>query len=230
VIESFPPGLAVKCSGDVSNPDDIERMVKAVLSFGNEINVLVNCAGVSSAGSITDVEIEEWKNTIEVNLFGPFLLMRAVIPHMIKAGGGSVINISSLASIRCIPKSSAYCASKAALNMLTQQAALDYGSYKIRCNSICPGFVYTDITEGHFGKLAEKIGTDMETLVFNAFKEVPLRHPAAADEISGICSFLASDDSSYMTGTVIPVDGGTAIVDVFPTGLKRAMAELQRGS
>lgn len=228
VIKMLPPGTAVKCPGDVSKPEDILRMVKAALAFGDEINVLVNCAGLSTAGSITDVEIDEWKKTMEVNLIGPFLLMRAVIPQMIKAGGGSVINISSLASMRCIPKSSAYCASKAALNMLTQQAALDYGPYKIRCNAVCPGFVYTDITERHFGKLAEKIGTDIENLVSNAFKEVPLRHPAAADEISGICSFLASDDSSYMTGTVIPVDGGTAIVDVFPTGLKRAMVELQR--
>jgi NAD(P)-dependent dehydrogenase (short-subunit alcohol dehydrogenase family) len=226
VMETLPPGTAVKCPGDVSRPEDIERMVESALTFGEGINVLVNCAGVGTKGSITEADLDEWRKTLEVNLIGPFLLMRTVIPHMIKAGGGSVINVSSLASMRCIPEASAYCASKAALNMLTQQAAFDYGAYKIRCNVVCPGFVFTDMTEGHFGQMAEEIGTDMETLITNAFKDVPLRQPATADKLAGICSFLASDDSSYLTGTVIPVDGGTAIVDVFPTGLKRAMLEL----
>ncbi|HHT45937.1 MAG TPA: SDR family oxidoreductase [Firmicutes bacterium] len=229
VIASLPTGAATKCPGDVTKPEDTERMVKTVLSFGEKIDVLVNCAGLGGMGSITDIDPVDWRKTFEVNLNGPFLLMRAVIPHMIKAGGGSIINISSLAGLRCQPKATAYSASKAALNMLTQQVAFDYGRYNIRCNAVCPGFVYTDMVEkGGLGKLAERIGVDMFSLVNNVFKDIPIRKPGTPEQIAGICSFLAGDDSSYMTGAVIPVDGGTAIVDVFPTGVKRAILELQR--
>lgn len=229
VIETMSPGMAIKCPGDVTQPEDTERMVKTVLSFGERIDVLVNCAGMGATGSITDVDPEEWRRTFEVNLNGPFLLMRAVIPHMMKTGGGSIVNISSLAGLRCQPKATAYSASKAALNMLTQQVAFDYGRYNIRCNAVCPGFVYTDmVKQGGLGKLAERVGTDMQSLVNNVFKDIPIRRPGTAEQIAGICTFLASDDSSYITGAVIPVDGGTAIVDVFPTGVKRAILEIQR--
>lgn len=229
LIASLPPGTATKCPGDVTKPEDTARMMKTVLSFGEKIDVLVNCAGLGGMGSITDIDPDEWRKTFEVNLNGPFLLMRAVIPHMIKAGGGSIVNISSLAGLRCQPKATAYSASKAALNMLTQQVAFDYGRYNIRCNAVCPGFVYTDMVEkGGLGKLAERVGADMLSLVNNVFKDIPIRKPGTPEQIAGICSFLASDDSAYMTGAVIPVDGGTAIVDVFPTGVKRAILELQR--
>ncbi len=229
VIETLPPGTAVRYPGDVARPEDAARMVETALSLDGKIDVLVNCAGTGATGSITDVDPEEWKKTFDVNLNGPFLLMRAVIPYMIKAGGGSIINISSLAGLRCQPKATAYSASKAALNMLTQQVAFDYGRYNIRCNAVCPGFVHTDMVEqGGLGKLAERIGTDMRSLVNNVFKDIPLRKPGTAGQIAGICAFLAGEDSSYMTGAVIPVDGGTAIVDVFPTGVKRALLEIQR--
>lgn len=223
VAESLPPGTAVKCSGDVSKPEDIERMVATVLTFGGRLDVLVNCAGVSSRGAITDVDPDEWREIIDVNLTGPFLLMKAAIPHMIKGGGGSVINISSLGGLRCLPSKSAYCTSKAGLIMLTQQAALDYGPHNIRCNVVCPGAVKTSMIEGALSSRAETIGSDATSILDIGSKEVPLRRPAVPNEISGICSYLASDDSSYMTGAVLVVDGGTAIVDAFGAAVERTV-------
>lgn len=226
LVEELPAGTAVRYAGDVSKPEDVKRMVATALTFADRIDVLVNCAGVSTPGSVTEVDLDDWRQTIEVNLTGPFMLMKEVIPAMIKGGGGSIINIGSLASLRCIPEASAYCASKAGLIMLTQQAACDYGPYKIRCNVVCPGFIYSAMTEGHFKQLAENLGTDMESLIIKAFKDVPIRQPAGPEKIAGICTFLASDDSSYMTGVVIPVDGGTAIVDVFGAAVSRTVGEL----
>lgn len=229
VAGSLPPGTAVKCPGDVSRSADIERMVAAALTLSGRIDVLVNCAAMSSPGSITGCDPGEWRQTVEVNLVAPFFLMRAVIPHMIAGGGGSIVNIASLAGLRCVPETSAYAASKAGLIMLTQQAALDYGCHKIRCNVVCPGFVYTAMTEAPFGELARSVGADTRTLIERAFTDIPLREPATADKIAGICSFLAGDDSSYMTGVVIPMDGGTAIVDAFGPAVQRAAGEIGRG-
>ena len=106
--------------------EDTERMVKTVLSFGERIDVLVNCAGMGATGSITDVDPEEWRRTFEVNLNGPFAYEGCNSAYD-ENRGGSIVNISSLAGLRCQPKATAYSASKAALNMLTQQVAFDYG-------------------------------------------------------------------------------------------------------
>ncbi|MGD9161161.1 MAG: SDR family oxidoreductase [Desulfobacteraceae bacterium] len=227
MIKSLPDDKIVKCQGDVTNPSDIERIIETTLDFGGTVNVLVNNAGVGTEGSITGASIEEWRKTVELNLVAPFMLMRAVIPHMIKVGGGSIVNISSLASLRSIPLGSAYCTSKAGLNMLTQQAALDYGGDGIRCNAICPGFVFSDMVEEHFGQVAKDLGTDLKALMAKVFQDIPSHQPANPDKIAGICSFLAGDDSGYITGTVIPVDGGLAVMDPFPLCVKNA--ELQMG-
>jgi NAD(P)-dependent dehydrogenase (short-subunit alcohol dehydrogenase family) len=209
VAETLPPGTVVKFPGDVSRPEDIKSMVEMTLTFGGKIDALVNCAAFNIEGGITEININDWQKSLDVNLTAPFLLMRAVIPHMIKVGGGSIINISSLAGIRCVPHRVAYCTSKAAIIMLTQQAAFDYGFYNIRCNAICPGPVKTSMTEKLFAELKERVGAE------ELFKNIPLRRPADSSEIASVCSFLASDDSSFMTGSVLVVDGGLHILDAF---------------
>ena len=123
-------------------------------------------------------------------------------------------DISSLAGLRSIPEMPAYCASKGGLISLTQQAAFDYGRSKVRCNVICPGAVRTDMFEEAMGFFIEPLNTDIEGVMTYFSKDVPLRRVAAPEEIAGICSYLASDDSSFMTGAVIPIDGGAAIVDI----------------
>jgi len=226
VVKSLPSGTAVMCQGDVSEPKHIDRIIETALSFGQTINILVNNAGVAYDGSITSAKLDEWRKTLEINLIGPFMLMRSAIPHMIKDGGGSIVNVSSLASLRGVPQNSAYCASKAGLNMLTQQAALDFGGDKIRCNVICPGFVYSEMSESHFGQIAKDIGTDLDTLMARVFREIPSREPAQPEKIAGICTFLASDEASYITGAIIPVDGGLAAMDPFPLCVNNAAQEM----
>jgi NAD(P)-dependent dehydrogenase (short-subunit alcohol dehydrogenase family) len=224
VARSLPSEAVAKCPGDVSNPADAERMVATALSLDGHLDVLVNCAGTRGEGSVAEVSLEEWRRVWEVNVTGPFLLMKAAIPLMIRNGGGSIINIGSLAGLRAIPSALPYCVSKSALIMLTQQAALDYGPAGIRCNLVCPGLVRTPMTEPHFAELAGNLGLSAEALLGEGLRNVPLRRPGAPEEIAGICSFLASDDSSYITGAVIVVDGGTAIVDAFGAGISRVLS------
>ncbi len=214
LVRSLPSGSAVACQGDVSNLEDAQRMVETALSFGGKLDILVNNAGIDAAGTVIDIDLETWRRVIETNLTGPFLLMKAGIPHMIKGGGGSVINVASLGGVRCLPGMPAYCSSKAGLIMLTQQAALDYGPFRVRCNVVCPGGTRTPMLEKSVGELGERMGTDVEGTFRLAQSMVPLRRVATPQEISGICSYLASDDSTFMTGSVLLIDGGSAVVDV----------------
>jgi NAD(P)-dependent dehydrogenase (short-subunit alcohol dehydrogenase family) len=190
-------------------------MIEAALSLGGRLDVLVNNAAMDQIpNGVTQLDKEIWRRMLEVNLTGPFFMMKASIPHMIKFGGGSIINIASVAGVRSIPEMPAYCASKGGLISLTQQAALDYGPSGVRCNVVCPGGVRTAMIEGAMGPFAQALDTDVEGVFSHFTKDVPLRRLATPDEISGICSYLASDDSSFMTGSVLMIDGGTAVVDV----------------
>ena len=132
-----PPGTAIACAGDVSKLDDAKRMVETTVEFGGKIDILVNNAAIDPGGSVVDLDPDVWHAVIETNLTGPFYTMKFAIPHMIENGGGSIINISSLASVRCIPTMAPYCASKAGLNHLTNQVALDFGKHKIRAATRC---------------------------------------------------------------------------------------------
>ena len=214
IAGSLPEGSVTTCTGDVTSYADARRMVETTLAFGGKIDVLVNNAGIDPGGSVTDLDPEVWREVIETNLTGPFLLMKASIPHMMKQGGGSIINIASLGGLRCLPGMPAYASSKAGLIMLTQQAALDYGPHKVRCNVVCPGATRTAMIEEALGGLKEKLGTDLEGVLSFIMSTVPLRRMATPEEITGICSYLASDDSTFMTGSVLLIDGGSAVVDI----------------
>jgi meso-butanediol dehydrogenase/(S,S)-butanediol dehydrogenase/diacetyl reductase len=214
-----PGGACLACQGDVTQIEDARRMVDTALEFNGRLDILVNNAAIDPAGSIVDIDPKVWRRVMETNIDGPFLMMKAAIPHMIKGGGGSIINIASLAGLRCLPGMPAYCTSKAGLIMLTQQAALDYGPDKIRVNVVCPGATRTEMTEHSLGPAAEAFGTDLDGIFRRISSNVPLRRVAAPAEMGGICTFLAEDDSSFMTGTVLLIDGGAAIVDVAGTAL-----------
>ena len=223
VSQSLPAGSVVTCSGDVSKQEDVKRMVETALKFEGRLDVLVNNAGLDMSGSVTNMDPEVWRMLIEVNLTGPFLLMKESIPHMVKGGGGSIINIASLAGLVCLPAAPAYCASKAGLIHLTKQVALDYGSSKVRCNVVCPGAFRTDMFERAITSLAENLGTDLDSGFAYFSKDVPLRRVASPDEISGLCSYLAGEDSSFMTGAVLTIDGGSSVVDVSGATASSAM-------
>jgi meso-butanediol dehydrogenase/(S,S)-butanediol dehydrogenase/diacetyl reductase len=211
---SLPEGSVVTCPGDVLLPDDVAKMIETTVTFGGKLDVLVNNAAMDSHGNILETSIDEWRSVLDVNLTGPFATMKAAIPYMIDNGEGSIINIASLGGLRCMPQSVGYCSSKAGLIMLTQQVALEYGPQNIRCNVVCPGATRTSMFEESVGKLAEEMTTDIESLFERFSSHVPLRRISEPKEMGGLCSFLASDDSSFMTGSVLVIDGGAAIVDI----------------
>jgi meso-butanediol dehydrogenase/(S,S)-butanediol dehydrogenase/diacetyl reductase len=211
---AFPPESVITVAGDVSKPDDVKRMVDVTTAFGGRIDILVNNAAHDVFGSITDLDLDDWRRILDVNLTGPFLLMKEALLQMVQNGGGSIINIASIGGIRCMPGAPGYGATKAGLILLTQQAALDYGPFGVRCNVVCPGATRTEMLEEAVSGMARDMGTDLESLMGRFCSRVPLRRVSAPDEMAGVCIFLASDDSSFMTGAVLVVDGGANVVDV----------------
>jgi meso-butanediol dehydrogenase/(S,S)-butanediol dehydrogenase/diacetyl reductase len=223
VAKSLPAGAVVTCAGDVAKLKDAKRMVETALGFSGRLDVLVNNAAIDPGGTtVVDIDPELWHRVLETNLTGPLYLMKVSIPHMVEAGGGSIINMASLGGLRCLPGMPAYCSSKAGLIMLTKQVALDFGPAKIRCNVVCPGGTRTEMLEQSLGPLGEVLGTDLEGVFACISSMVPLRRTASPGEITGICSYLASDDSSFMTGAVLLLDGGAAVVDVAGAALSNA--------
>ncbi len=214
MARKLPAQSVVCCAGDVSNDADAARMVETTVAFGGRLDILVNNAAINAQGPIHELDRAAFRMVIDVNLTAPFLLMQETMPHMIKSGGGSIINICSIGGMRSLPNMPAYCASKAGLIMLTQQAAHDYGRYKIRCNAVCPGGILTAMTDSQLGSLGEKIGIPPQEFYSMISSETPLQRFGEPSEIAGICVFLASDDASYVTACAIPVDAGTAVVDV----------------
>jgi NAD(P)-dependent dehydrogenase (short-subunit alcohol dehydrogenase family) len=188
-------------------------MVRTTVEFGGKLDVLVNNAAISAHGSVTEMDRNAWRNVIDVNLTGPFMVMQEAIPHMIKNGCGSIINIASVGGLRCLPAMPAYCTAKAGLIMLSQQAALDYGPQKIRVNAICPGAIRTDMVDKEFGATGRSIGIEPADFFAMISKVLPLQRFGDPNEIAGACVFLASDDSSFMTGAALVIDAGTAVVD-----------------
>lgn len=223
VEASLPAGTVTIVAGDVTKEDDVERIVRAAVEFAGGLDVLVNNAGTNAVMPLTEMSLDAWQRVLAVNLTGPFMLMRAAIPHMIKNGSGSIINVSSLGGVRCLPGMPAYNASKAGLIRLTQQVALDYGPKGIRCNVLCPGAVRTDFVEGPMEEIGKAVGKTTDEVMTAWAADVPLRRVSDPSEFAGVCSFLASDDASFITGSAILADGGACVVDVAGASLARLL-------
>jgi meso-butanediol dehydrogenase/(S,S)-butanediol dehydrogenase/diacetyl reductase len=211
---AFPEGSVLACAGDVSVYDDVKRMVATTVDFGGRIDILVNNAASDVYGFIAELDPADWQHVLNVNLTGPFMLIKESLPHMMRDGGGSIINVASIGGIRCMPGSPAYGVSKAGLIHLTKAVALDYGPYKVRCNVLCPGATRTEMFEDTLTEIAKAQETTVEKLLEHFSSPVPLRRVSRPAEMAGTCVFLASEDSSFMTGAVLVVDGGAVIVDV----------------
>jgi 3alpha(or 20beta)-hydroxysteroid dehydrogenase len=177
---------------DVTQPDQWDAAVsEAVQDFG-KLNVLVNNAGIVALGQLKKFDLAKWQKVIDVNLTGTFLGMRAAVDPMITAGGGSIINVSSIEGLRGAPMVHPYVASKWAVRGLSKSAALELAPHNIRVNSIHPGFIRTPMTK--------HIPDDLVT--------IPLGRPAESIEVSTFVVFLASDESAYATGSEFVMDGG----------------------
>ena len=177
---------------DVTQPAEWQAAVSAAVQDFGKLDVLVNNAGIVNLGQLRTFDLAKWRQILDVNLTGTFLGMQAAVDPMTEAGGGSIINISSIEGIRGAPMVHGYVATKWAVRGLTKSAALELAAQKIRVNSIHPGFIRTPMTK--------HLPDDMVT--------IPLGRPAKSVEISTWVVFLASDESSYATGSEFVVDGG----------------------
>jgi NAD(P)-dependent dehydrogenase (short-subunit alcohol dehydrogenase family) len=217
--QSLNSNMVATCPGDVTKFDDVQKVVAETVKFGGKLDILVNNAGIDPPGNIVDIEIDLWKKILDVNLNGPFYCMKAALPEMLKQSKGSIVNIASLAGVRCIPAMPAYCASKGGLIQLSKQCALDYGPKGIRSNVVAPGATKTDMLINAMEGLSKALNRD----AFEVLAEsVPLNRAAMPDEMTGAISFLASDDAAFISGAVLLVDGGAAIVDVSGASVSRA--------
>jgi NAD(P)-dependent dehydrogenase (short-subunit alcohol dehydrogenase family) len=201
---------AIPVKADMTSEDDIKKMVEDAIKEFGKIDILVNNAGtVTGYGKIHEIDTGEWDLNIDVNLRGPFLSMKYTIPYMLQNKGGSIINISSVASIRAeVPEiaTASYGASKAGINNLTRVAAMHYARDNIRINAIAPGMHRSDI--GKEGKTEEE-KKEIDKLVDEFCAEwIPMGRLAEAEELAGLVLLLASDASSYITGQIICQDGG----------------------
>jgi NAD(P)-dependent dehydrogenase (short-subunit alcohol dehydrogenase family) len=193
--------LALEC--DVTIAANTERAVKTAEDAFGKVNVLVNNAGALSVSTVETIVEGDWDRVMATNVKGPFLMSRAALPAMRRAGGGSIINVGSVLGIVAIRDRAAYCASKGAVSMLTRAMALDHAHENIRVNCVCPSIVESDMTQNLFSET--EAGRQARE---SRLASIPLGRFGKPADIAGLAVFLASEESSWMTGAVIPVDGG----------------------
>lgn len=196
-------GEALAVTADVTRDPDARHAVEETEKAFGRINVLVNNAGVLSASTVETIAGEEWDRVMATNLKGPFLMSRAVLPAMRRAGGGSIINVGSVLGLVAMRDRAAYCASKGGVTLLTKAMALDHAHERIRVNCICPAIVETELIRDLFSKTEEGRQAREARIA-----SLPLARFGQPADIAGLAVFLASDESTWMTGTAIPVDGG----------------------
>ncbi|MDT4982366.1 MAG: hypothetical protein QOG07_4245, partial [Pseudonocardiales bacterium] len=177
---------------------------RAAAEFGR-IDVLYNNAGVNSAGSVADAAEDDWDRCFDVNVKGTFLFSRAVVPHLRAAGGGAIVNQGSVAGLVGVPNFAAYCAAKGAVVALTRSMAIDLAPDGIRVNAICPGTVFTPLMEP---MLRARGDGDLEAGLAKTVVKYPIGRLGNPEEIARVALFLASDDASFVTGSIVTADGG----------------------
>ena len=195
-------GRAEFAPGEAADPATGDCLVRACLRAFGRVDVVVPCAGMLGLGSITDVAVETWKETLAVNLEAVFYLLRAALPEMKARDGGSVVVIGSIAAFKGFPNHAAYCASKGALVALVRQAAIDYAP-GIRLNLVCPGPVDTP-----FIWASASAFPDPSSAVADAGRKTALKRLGTPEDVAQAALFLASSESGWTTGTTLTVDGG----------------------
>ena len=184
-----------KC--DVSNFENTEEFIKNVISDFGKIDVLINNAGITKDGLLMRMKKEDFEDVIDVNLVGTFNITRNVIPYMIKAKGGRIVNISSVVGVSGNAGQTNYSASKAGIIGFTKSLAKEVASRNILVNAVAPGFIETNMTDVLKQEVKDEIA-----------KNIPLKRMGTPQDVANVVKFLASEDSSYITGQVISVDGG----------------------
>ena len=205
-------GKATAFTADVSRAGDVEAMVAACLKTYGRIDVLDNNVGIAEMGSVVETTESEWDRVFAVNLKSAFLAMKHVIPVMQKQGGGSIINISSIASIRHVGISYvSYGASKAAMNQMTRTTAVQFARDHVRVNCILPGLIKTPMVEHSAGLTSSYGAGDVAAMWRARDAQVPMGHMGEAWDGANAALVLASDESKYVTGIELVVDGGVTL-------------------
>jgi meso-butanediol dehydrogenase / (S,S)-butanediol dehydrogenase / diacetyl reductase len=192
---------AIAC--DVSKAGDAKRAVRETVERFGRLNVLVNNAGILSVSTIEQINEEDWDRMMAINLKGPFLMCRAALPEFRKVGGGAIVNIGSVLGLVAVKDRAAYCASKGGVTMLTRAIALDHAHENVRANCICPSIVETEMVKNLFAG-----GEKQEALRQARMATIPLRRFGRPADVAEMAVFLASEESSWLTGAAIPLDGG----------------------
>ena len=190
-------GKVIKYKSDASNFDQSSELIENVIKDFGSYDILINNAGITRDNLLLRMDEDSWKKVIDINLNSCFNLTKCAIREFMKKKDGVIINISSIVGVKGNAGQSNYSASKAGINGFTKSIALELGSRNIRCNAIAPGFIETDMTNTGDGKLLE-----------NWIESIPLKRAGNVSDVANLCSYLASDKASYITGQIIKVDGG----------------------
>ena len=201
--ESFP------FQADITKSDDCKRIAEKCIEVYGKIDILHNNVGIGEGGGPVELSEDDWDKVFNTNLKGMFLTCKHVLPHMANQGSGAIVNISSLAAIRCqfYPYVS-YTSSKAAVNGFTRDVAMQYAHQGIRVNCIMPGFINTPMA---IETIIDKTGMDRTELIRMRDSAVPMNHMGDAWDVAYAALFLASDESKFITGTALTVDGGQCL-------------------
>jgi NAD(P)-dependent dehydrogenase (short-subunit alcohol dehydrogenase family) len=205
-------GRALAYTADVSRNDEVAAMVAACVKDYGRVDVLDNNVGIAETGSVVDLPEADWDRVFAINLKSAFLAMKHVIPIMDQQGGGSIINISSIASIRHLGISYiSYAASKAAMNQMTKSSAVEFAPKNIRVNAILPGLMKTPMVEHSAGLAASYAKGDVAAMWKARDAQVPMGRMGDAWDVANAALFLASDEARYVTGLELVVDGGLTL-------------------
>jgi len=194
-------GEALFLQLDVTNPDEWNEVVRHTVQTYNRLDILINNAGIAQRGGVEDTSVEDWDRTMDINAKGVFLGMKYAIPAMLQSGGGSVINISSTSGIVGFPGGTAYHSAKGAVRLLTKVAAAEYAKRGVRVNSIHPGLIETPMTDNMAPARLQSL-----------LERTPMGRKGTPLEVAYGALFLASDESSFMTGAELVIDGGMTAV------------------
>jgi len=195
-------GRAIFVPGDVTDIETNQHLVNTAVSEFGCVNVLAMNAGMLGIGNISELSIETWKKTFDININAIFYLIKVAVPEMLKSKEGSIVVTGSLAAFRGFPNHTAYCASKGALVPLVRQLAIDLAP-QIRVNTICPGQIDTPLLRNSVSAFPNP-----ETIIQETIDRIPMKRLGSTKDIAKAAVFLACDDSSWMTGTALTLDGG----------------------
>jgi NAD(P)-dependent dehydrogenase (short-subunit alcohol dehydrogenase family) len=188
---------------DVSDPDQVREFAHDTIATHGRIDVLINNAGIIRRGALLDLAVEDWHDTMRVNLDSMYYMCRAFLPHMVETGGGAIVNTGSQWGLSPAPGHIAYNVSKAAVIAFSQNLARDYAPHNVRVNVICPGEILTPMVEK--GLVAK--GVDIAGLA----AKVPFGRLGKPEEVAALAAFLASDEAAYMCGSVVEITGAQPV-------------------